>query len=124
MEELKTKVQETIVDKKWCVYIHINKINGKKYIGQTCQDLDDRWKNGNGYQRNPYFWNAIKKYGWDSFEHKVLSSNLTLEEANTIEEYYISLFDTTNKEYGYNMQSGGKNKLHIQATKEKIRSAH
>ena len=104
--------------------MHTNKTNGKKYIGQTCQDLDDRWQNGNGYKRNPYFWNAIQKYGWDNFEHEVLASNLTIEEANAMEEYYIALFDTMNKEYGYNMQSGGKNKLHIAETKEKIRNAH
>ena len=71
-----------IKENKWCVYTHTNKINGKKYVGQTCQIPEKRWKNGNGYKRNPYFYNAIQKYGWDNFEHQILASDLTLEEAS------------------------------------------
>ena len=126
MEDLqteKTEVKEN-KDKKWCVYIHTNKINGKKYIGQTCQNPETRWNKGFGYRRNPYFWSAIQKYGWDNFEHEIIASNLTLEEANDMEEYYIALFDTMNQENGYNMQSGGDNRSHIEETKEKIRQSH
>ena len=35
------------------VYIHTNKINGKRYIGQTCQPLERRFANGKGYKRTP-----------------------------------------------------------------------
>ena len=35
----------------WCVYVHINKINGKKYIGIS-QNLADRW----GAERRQIFW--------------------------------------------------------------------
>lgn len=115
---------ENTEDKRWCVYVHTNKINGKKYVGQTCQIPEKRWKNGLGYQRNPYFYNAIQKYGWDNFEHEVIASNLTLDEANNMEEFYINKFDTMNNINGYNMQSGGQNKMHIEETKEKIRNAH
>lgn len=37
--------------KKWTIYCHINKINNKRYIGQTDQqNLNKRWQNGNGYK--------------------------------------------------------------------------
>lgn len=37
----------------WKVYIHTNKINGKKYVGVTCRDPKTRWANGAGYKRPP-----------------------------------------------------------------------
>lgn len=114
-----------IKEKKWCVYIHTNKINGKKYVGQTCQDPRKRWgKDGIGYKRNPYFWNAIQKYGWDSFTHEIIASNLTIDEANELEEKLIHSLDSMNPDCGYNMQSGGENRLHLEKTKQKIREAH
>ena len=34
----------------WTVYMHVNKINGKKYVGITSQKPEERWKNnGIGY---------------------------------------------------------------------------
>lgn len=36
--------------------------NGKIYIGITDQKPERRWRNGIGYRRQPYVYNAIKKY--------------------------------------------------------------
>ena len=66
----------------YTIYIHKNKINNKVYIGQTSQNPKKRWDNGRGYQSSPKFYNAILKYGWDNFEHIILYTNLTLEQAN------------------------------------------
>ena len=33
------------------VYVHINKVNGKRYYGVTCQKVNRRWKNGKGYYK-------------------------------------------------------------------------
>ena len=71
------KITHNENDHIWCVYMHINKINGKKYVGQTCQKPETRWANGLGYRESPRFFNAIKKYGWNNFEHIILETKLT-----------------------------------------------
>ena len=68
------------------VYVHINKVNGKRYYGITCQEVEKRWKNGKGYQKQPYFYNDILLYGWDNFTHEILFDNLTKEEAKWLEK--------------------------------------
>ena len=108
----------------YCVYIHTNKINGKMYIGQTCQDPEDRWKNGNGYKKCTYFYRAIQKYGWDNFEHEIIASHLTLDEANNFEELLIGVLNTMNPNNGYNLKSGGKSNLLSELTKRKIGKAN
>ena len=60
----------------YVVYIHKNILNGKVYVGQTC-NLSERWRNnGKNYFNSIKFYNAIKKYGWDNFTHEVVYSNL------------------------------------------------
>ena len=102
------------------VYIHINKANGKMYVGQTCQNPEKRWQNGNGYQHSSYFYHAIKKYGWDSFEHEIIASNLTKEEADNFERLLIEKLDTLNHDRGYNIKIGGANGHLTEEHKEKI----
>lgn len=51
------------------------------------------------------FYNAIKRYGWDNFEHKVLEDHLTREEAKKKEIYYIKKYDSFYN--GYNRTFGG-----------------
>lgn len=104
----------------YTIYCHRNKINNKAYIGQTCQKLERRWRDGEGYAHCSYFYRAIKKYGWDNFEHFIIFDNLTQEKANKIEQKLILLFNTTDPDFGYNLELGGNNKCHSEETKEKI----
>lgn len=112
------------MQKEYIIYLHKNKINGKVYIGQTCQEPEKRWDHGRGYRTSPRFYNAILKYGWDSFEHTILYTGLTLEQANFYEEQLIQQYNATNEEYGYNITSGGKNFTHSEETKQKIGAAN
>lgn len=94
-------------EKNYKVYMHKNKSNGKVYIGQTKNSLKRRWNNGKGYATSPYFCNAIEKYGWDNFEHVLLHDNLSKEEADETEKFYIQKFQSYLQECGYNISLGG-----------------
>ena len=78
--------EENINNKLYTIYCHKNKINNMCYIGQTCRKyVKTRWNLGKGYWCSTKFYNAIKKYGWDNFEHIILYTNLTKEEASILE---------------------------------------
>ena len=79
-----------MTENNYCVYMHVNKINDKKYIGITKNKPEDRWQNGHGYKRQ-IFYKAIQKYGWDNFDHIILFENLSEEEACKKEIELISL---------------------------------
>jgi len=88
------------------LYAHIFP-NGKIYIGITKLVLNNRWKNGKGYKNAIFVKRAIEKYGWDNIKHKLILDKLSKDEAQRLEIEYISKFKSNNKEYGYNIESGG-----------------
>ena len=101
------------------VYKITNKINGKIYIGQTVQALKERWNKHCSVKRCLALSSAIKKYGKESFEIKVMVRCNSIEEMNHRETYYIKLFDTVAPK-GYNLTRGGRNGKHVEETKKKI----
>lgn len=112
-------------ERKYVVYVHINKTNLKVYVGQTGQSLQRRWRNGDGYKKtNSYFAHAIAKYGWDGFEHIVLEEGLTKSEADFYEKMYIREFKATDKKYGYNLTFGGAVGVPSEATRKKMSLNH
>ena len=100
--------------------MHVNKTNGKLYIGQTKKNINQRWLKGEGYKPCTHFYRAIQKYGWDNFEHIVLFENLEKEIANIVEEELIKKYHTTDKNFGYNLRSGGENYLHSEESKKRM----
>lgn len=91
----------------YTVYIHTNKVNGKRYVGITRQSVQERWRDGKGYRKCIYFYRAIEKYGWDGFDHEIFASNLTEEEAQNMEKLLIKELKTQDPEFGYNISDGG-----------------
>lgn len=81
--------------------------NGKRYIGQTRLELEKRWNNGHGYDTQQHFKRAIDKYGWDNFEHVVLCSVSSKDDADFLERWFIAKYDTCNPDKGYNHALGG-----------------
>lgn len=113
-------------DNKYVVYKHTNKINNKCYIGITRQNPPQkRWKNGTSYKENKHFYNAIKKYGWDNFEHEILFDNLRKENAEQKEIELIAYYKSNQQDFGYNIANGGNCTGTVsEETKKKISEAN
>lgn len=94
------------------IYKITNKINGKVYIGQTSESIEQRWKehqNASKYEKykdyNSMFHCALRKYGFNNFSvEKVeeVDNNLL----NSKETYWINFYDSYKS--GYNMTLGGE----------------
>lgn len=104
-------------DDTFYVYMHISPSN-KRYIGITCQDPINRWGGGCGYKANNHFANAIKKYGWENFEHIILCAGLNKEDACSMEKEMIAMYRSNDPKYGYNLTDGGE---HYTPSEEVIR---
>lgn len=95
---------------KWCIYVHTNIANGKKYVGQTSfsDNPNRRWLDGNGYKQNKEFYNSIQKRGWnEGYTHEVIHDGIeSKEEADSLEIYYIKLHNSRYPN-GYNLTDGG-----------------
>lgn len=110
--------------KEYCVYVHTNKTNGKKYVGITSRKPTERWHGGSNYKYNLHFYSAIKKYGWDGFDHDVLLVGLTKSQADSWERALIAQWNTTDKNNGYNIGLGGEGHESISArTRKKMSRA-
>lgn len=92
------------------IYKITNKINKKIYIGQTIRSLKARWKrHTRGTSRCTSLSNAIKKYGAENFTIEVIDKATTPDELNKKEIYWIAYYKSDEKEFGYNIQIGGRN---------------
>lgn len=80
--------------------------NGKSYIGLS-NNIKRRILEHNHDKRQPVLYSAIKKYGKISEFIVLESGDFNREELNEKEKYYITLFNTNDKEFGYNLTEGG-----------------
>lgn len=106
-----------------CIYCFTNKLNGKKYIGQTTnfnRRLSEH-KCRSGKDNLP-FHNAINKYGINNFIVEILLENIeSQDELNKYEKFFIEKYKTGDKEYGYNIAEGGsKGNVFEYMTEEKF----
>lgn len=99
----------------YVIYCFKNKVNGKVYIGQTIKSLRKRviqhMTNSRPTTKShkSYFHHALNKYGIDNFDLIVLERCVSQKELDERERYWIAYYNSTNKQYGYNIESGGNN---------------
>lgn len=86
------------------VYKITNIINGKMYIGQTINSLEDRWlRHRNDALSNrldTHFARAIRKYGVDNFKVEIIDTAQSQDELTDKERYWIKYYNSIQK--GYN----------------------
>jgi len=92
------------------VYKIKNVVNGKIYIGQTIRELSDRIKSHfrQSKNSNTLFSRAIRKYGINSFLWEQLCICSTKKNLSESETFYINLYKSNHRGYGYNLTSGGE----------------
>ena len=102
--------------RKGIIYVYFNRAKYEKegiekyYVGQTVKTMEQRaCKDGNGYSWkdpscNSKFAKSIRKWGWNSFEGRVLEE-VYEEDLDELEKFYIKYFDSF--ENGYNSTLGG-----------------
>jgi len=101
------------------IYKIVNKIDNKIYVGQTIGDLDIRWKGHLKKGSNcRYLKYAIKKYGVDNFELKLVCITFD-NQLDDMEIKYIEKYNCLVPK-GYNLRIGGNIGRHHEETKQKI----
>ena len=114
------------------IYCVTNKVNGKKYIGQTTQNLRRYFSCDllsaamSGKTTRPFLFNAIRKYGKDAFEIEALAIVRNKIDLDYYEQALISELRTRDSKIGYNLADGGGGSLgHVLSdeSKEKISKA-
>lgn len=90
------------------IYMIFNNFNDKVYIGKAKNGAKDRWKDHIGYdlQNNQYIHRAMRKYGVENFQYKILESDISEERLNEREKYWIAYYQSQVPN-GYNETSGG-----------------
>ena len=106
------------------IYSITNLNNGKKYIGQT-KNFQTRFKQHKKYLRNnkhpndhlQYAWN---QYGEENFHFEIIKK-CPINKLDEYENYYIKLFDTTNRKKGYNiLEYANENPVNKKEVRDKI----
>ena len=108
--------------KQGVIYLIINKVNGHKYIGQTTQGMNKRWKQhiDQAMRMSQYpLHRAMRKHGNHNFMIRDICE-CREDELDEKEEYYIKEYNTFESAEGYNATSGGNRPILSQETKDKI----
>lgn len=108
------------------IYKIVNLVNNKVYVGQTTRTLEERYRehinHAKSHDRDNSLYKAMNKYGYENFKIS------TLEEAsdnklNEKEIYYIALYRSNQRRFGYNMTEGGNGISSLPPEVESLRAA-
>jgi group I intron endonuclease len=104
----------------YTIYKSVNTKTGKVYIG-----FDSNWPNRvrihkSASKNQDYkFYRAIRKYGWDNFDHVIVSYFKDLDTLSKAEDYWIRATDSIKN--GYNSRDGGRDSfVTTEETKQKL----
>lgn len=84
-----------------CIYLWINLVNGKKYVGQT-QYFYNRMTQYKNVGATPYLQHAINKYGIDNFDIEIIEK-IPVEKLDEREQYWMDYYKSYEPDKGYNI---------------------
>ena len=93
---------------KGYIYIIKNKINEKVYIGQTLLSVEERFKQHtkpSNSKKHYKIYKAMNKYSVENFYYEILESDVSEEDINEREIFWIEKYDSFKN--GYNSNPGG-----------------
>lgn len=84
----------------------------KVYIGQTIQHPPirrwvDHYKQIYDETNNLYLYRAFRRWGISNFIFQILEENIEIKELSKKEQSWISKYNASDPQYGYNLTSGG-----------------
>lgn len=105
-----------------CGIYKITSPSNKIYIGQSI-NVERRmrgYRGTNGSKEQRHLKASLLKYGWQKHIFEILQQ-CEESELNTLEKYYVDLFQSFNTRHGMNLKDGGGNKVRLSDdTKRKI----
>ena len=99
------------------IYKVTNKLDDKIYIGQTIKSIEIRFRQHLHSMRCPLLSKAIKKHGKENFKVELIDTAMSIDELNDKEIHWISFYNCLAPN-GYNLESGGRNKIVHDDTKK------
>jgi group I intron endonuclease len=92
----------------YSIYKCVNNQTGKVYIGFDCNWPSRKRVHKSNYPRKKFkFYNAIRKYGWNSFDWQIIYQSLDRDYTlNVMENFFIQKYDSFKN--GYNSTLGGE----------------
>ena len=102
------------------IYLFRNKINNKLYVGQSTRVRDRISEHIQNVvnKKNCVLYNAINLYGLENFEFNIIDVASDMNSLNEKEIYYINIHKSNIREFGYNIEEGGRNAKASAETKE------
>jgi len=93
------------------IYLIINLITDKKYVGQSI-NVNLRWKkhiynSKNNIMKSKFLYGAMNKYGINNFKIDIIENNIDMECINEREKYWIKYYNSLAPN-GYNLTIGGE----------------
>ena len=91
-------------------------VSGKSYVGITARALDTRWlehcaRARQGIRQGSRLYDAMRKYGVETFTREVIGTADTQDEARSLEKAFILQLGTFQN--GYNANEGGHGLLYV-----------
>lgn len=108
------------------IYLIVNKVNGKTYVGQRKSSKE--WYEDKYMGSGKYLKSAKQKYGIENFEKFLIQYCYSKEETDKAERFWIAEYRSRGKAE-YNIADGGdgggfKGKHHSQESKRKLSEAN